>query len=359
MHPGELPDDLRRYHRQALLPAVGQEGQQRLRSAHAAIVGVGALGSVAADILARAGVGTLTLVDRDVVELTNLQRQTLYAEADLGQPKVEAAARRLQAVNAHCRVFAEAEDLGPATAERVLGLLGPPESRPGVLIDGADNFELRYLLNDLAVKHQIPLVYGGAVAASGTQATFLPGQGPCLRCIEPDPPVGGAAAAGGTCDTAGIFAPVSVIVAACQAADAIKVLLGRLDLLSGTMLSMDLLDNRRRRVDLRQARDPDCPCCAHHRFEFLNAKSVSRCTLLCGRNAVQVAPGGSADRSLADLADRLASGGARRVELAAACVRAELDAGHALTVFADGRAIISGTTDTALARSIYARHIGA
>jgi adenylyltransferase/sulfurtransferase len=343
-----------------LLPAVGVEGQRRLASAHAAIVGVGALGSVVADLLCRAGVGTLTLVDRDVVELTNLQRQTLYDQRDVGTPKVEAAARRLGAINSSCRVYAEIEDLHGEVAERVLGLLGPPDSRPGVLIDGADNFELRFLLNDLSVKHGVPLVYAGAVGSAGTQGTFTPALGgPCLRCVLSEPPAGGAAAAGGTCDTAGIFAPVSMIVAACQAADAIKLLLGRADLLSGTLLSMDLMANQRRRVDLRGSRDPDCPCCGQRRFEFLDARRGSGATVLCGRNSVQIGATSPMRGDLLELHDHLRRAGVQRLEYAESLVRCTLEGGHGLTVFADGRAIISGTTDIQLARSLYARYVGA
>lgn len=360
----ELPAHLARFHRQAILPGVGAEGQERLARSHAAIIGVGALGCVTADLLCRAGVGTLTLVDRDVVELTNLQRQTLFDESDVGQPKAEAAQRRLGRVNRACRVFAEVEDLRADNAPRVLGLLGEAGARPGVLIDGTDNFETRYLLNDLAVVHGVPYVYAGAVGTTGAMTTVVPGVTPCLRCLHPRPPEGGANEVGGTCDTAGIFGPASMIVAACQASDAIKVLLGRADLLSPTLLQLDLWSNHRRRVELSSARDPDCPCCARGVFAFAQGGGASRTTVLCGRNSVQVAPGaaGGARRDLHALAVSLRAAGLQNVQASPSMVHAAVPAERdplSITVFTDGRTIVTGTTDVSLARSVHARYVGA
>lgn len=359
-----LPDNLRRFARQAILPGVGVEGQSRLARSHAAIVGIGALGCLIADLLARAGVGTLTLVDRDVVELTNLQRQTLFSEADAraGTPKAEAAAARLAQVNSQCRVFAEVEDLRHDQAERVLGLLASPDDHPGVIVDGTDNFQTRYLLNDLAVKHGVPLVYGGAVGTVGTQMTIVPGVTPCLRCIEPEAP--GMTQAGQTCDTAGIFAPVSSIVASCEAGDAIKVLLGRTDLLSGTLLQFDLWSNVRRRIKMDGARDPQCICCGRRTFEYLQGRGAVQGGVLCGRNSVQLAApsGGHAGIELGVVADRLRALGT--ITHTPSLVRASLP-GHTggapveITVFADGRTIVSGTTDVGVAKAIAARILGA
>lgn len=358
----DLPPHLARFHRQAILPGVGAHGQERLARAHAAIIGIGALGCVTADLLCRAGVGTLTLVDRDLVELTNLQRQTLYDEGDVGQPKAEAAARRLGRVNRACRVFAEVEDLRPDNAQRVLGLLGEASARPGVLIDGTDNFETRYLLNDLAVMHGVPYIYAGAVGTTGAMTTVVPGVTPCLRCLHPHPPEGGAHAVGGTCDTAGIFGPASMIVAACQASDAIKVLLGREDTLSSTLLQLDLWSNHRRRVELSKARDPDCPCCGKRHFEFAKGRVGQRTTVLCGRNSVQVSPAGAAYRDLDALAGSLRAAGLRDVYATPSMVRAAVEMDRtplSITVFADGRTIVTGTTDVTLARSLHARLVGA
>lgn len=339
-----------RYHRQEILPGFGAEGQSRLASSHAMVIGLGALGCPAADLLARAGVGRITLVDRDVVEWTNLQRQTLFDEADAraGRPKAEAGAARLRAVNSSIVIDAVTEDFGGAEAERIV--TAPP--RPDVLIDGTDNFQTRYAINDVAVKLGVPYVYGGAVGTGGMSFAVVPGETACLRCVFPDPP---AAGTGATCDTAGIFAPVAAIVGATQAGDAIKIMLGRRERLSGTLLSFDLWANRRARLDLSGARRADCPCCGGRRFEFLGARGDGAVTL-CGRNSVQVWPGRGVD--LAGLAERLTRAGAGPRSEGGA-VRAEPEPGVVLTVFADGRAIIAGTTDHAAARSIYARYVGA
>lgn len=357
-----LPESQRRFARQAILPGVGVEGQARLARSHAAIVGIGALGCVIADLLARAGVGTLTLVDRDVVEMTNLQRQTLFSEADAraGTPKAEAAAARIAAVNSQCRVFAEVEDLRHDQAERVLGLFASPDDRPGVIVDGTDNFQTRYLLNDLAIKHGVPLVYGGAVGTVGTQMTIVPGVTPCLRCIEPEVP---GVQVGQTCDTAGIFAPASSIVASCEAGDAIKVLLGRIDLISGTLLQFDLWSHVRRRIKMDIARDLGCICCGQRTFEFLAGLGAVDGGVLCGRNSVQLAApsGNQVGVELAVVADRLrALGSTTRT---GSLVRASIPgmAGGAaveITVFADGRTIVSGTTDVGIAKAIAARVLG-
>lgn len=370
MHP-----DVARYHRQMLLPGVGPEGQARLARAHAAIVGCGALGCAAADHLARAGVGCLTLVDRDVVEWTNLQRQTLFSEADARDalPKAHAARRRLAEVNSGARLRDVVADLTPANAARLLGLhpADPEVPTPQVLIDGTDNFETRYLLNDLAVRYGTPLVYGGVVAARGMESTFLPrplpspsgdiGPTACLRCMFEDPPPLGSAP---TCDTAGVLGPAVAIVAAVQAADALKILLGRPDLLSPTILDIDLWSNSRRRLTLQ--RRPDCPCCGRGRFDFLD-RAPDADTALCGQDAVQIAaPAAVPHTLLGDLADRLRPHGAVE-RLGAMLVRTRLEHERAddgarpihLTVFADGRAIVKGTTRPARARAVYARYVGA
>lgn len=345
-----------RYHRQQLLPDVGVAGQQRLRESRALIVGCGALGCAQADLLARAGVGQIRIVDRDVVELTNLQRQMLYAEADIGHAKAHAAAARLRAVNSSITIEPEAADCSPVNAERL-------SSDCQVILDGTDNFETRFLLNDVSVSLGVPYVYGGVIAGRGMAATFVPGDGPhstpCLRCVLPEPPPAGSVP---TCDTAGVFGPSVAIVAAQQAADAIKVLLGRTDLLGGTMLDFDLLGNTRRRLALpalvgdRSA----CRCCGLRRFDFLDGELASQAQALCGRDAVQVTPVLSAGLAFDELSERLAvHGPTRRV---GPLLKAEASQGErrfALTIFPDGRAIIGGTEDPAEARSIYARLIGA
>lgn len=367
-----------RYHRQTILPDFGPAAEERLAASHAMIIGLGALGCPAADLLARAGVGTLSLVDRDIVELTNLQRQSLYDERDAaeGAPKAEAAARRLRAVNSSIRIHALVEDFavgggrgasGGADASAEAERIVLPHPRPHILLDCTDNFETRYLINDICVKHAIPYVYGGAVASSGMAMTVLPGVTPCLRCLFPDPPEPGSAP---TCDTAGILGPVAAIVGACQAIDALKLLIGRPDRLSRTLLSFDAWSNQRRRLDLSgpDARRADCPCCALRRFEFLAGAAQSGHRVLCGRNSVQITPARAATLDLAALGSRLAiasgasPGGMQNFTLAPTHLKARVDLDGApfdLTIFPDGRAIIGGATDPAVARGVYAKFIGA
>lgn len=350
-----------RYRRQEILPDVGREGQARLGRAHAAVVGLGALGCAAADHLARAGVGRMTLIDRDMVEWTNLQRQSLYEERDAAErlPKAEAAHRRLAAVNSGIELVSHIADLTPGNAEALLA--GGPA--PGVIVDGTDNFETRFLLNDVAVKHGVPYVYGGVVGTRGMQMTIRPGATACLRCVfdEPPPP-----ASQPTCDTAGVLGPAVGIVGACEASDALRVLLGRGATIPPTLLEFDLWEGRRRRLDLSAARREDCVCCGRRLFEFLEGgRGGSDAVALCGRDAVQVSPppgGGRLD--LEALAGRLAAAGAvtlRPFMLRCALAGEMTEAGGRLelTIFRDGRTIVQGTTRPERARSVYAKYVGA
>lgn len=344
-----------RYHRQMLLPEVGELGQDRLARGRVLIVGCGALGCAQADMLARAGVGHIRIVDRDVVEPTNLQRQTLYAEADLGKAKALAAAERLHAVNSGITIEPIAADVTSENARELA-------RDAGVIVDGTDNFETRFLLNDVSVMLGVPYVYGGVIASRGMAATFVPGGGPhatpCLRCVLPEPPPAGSVP---TCDTAGVLGPAVMIVAAQQATDALKVLLGRHDLLSGTLLEFDLFGNTRRRLrlaDLVGDRSA-CRCCGQGRFDFLDGGLAAAAQALCGRNAVQVTPPPGARVELGALRERLSAHGP--CALVGPLLKADVDGGakrYGLTIFPDGRAIISGTDDPAEARSVYARLIG-
>jgi molybdopterin-synthase adenylyltransferase len=342
--------DLSRYHRQMLLPDFGEEGQQRISRGRVLIVGVGALGCGVADQLARAGAGALTLLDRDLVDWTNLQRQTLYEEEDAkgALPKAEAARARLSRVNSQIEITALVRDLTSTNAEATL-----ESARPDVIVDGTDNFETRYLLNDLSVKHGIPFVYGGAVGTRGMAATFVPGRGPCLRCIFEEAPPPGTTP---TCDTAGVLGAPVMIVASCEAVDAIKVLMGRTDLVSTTLLDFDAwnLENRRR-LDISESKRADCPCCGQRRFEFLEGGG-GESAALCGQNAVQVAPARVTDIDLEELVRRWRGvGEVSSTRFFARCVSAGLE----LTVFEDGRAIVRGTREPSVARSLYAKLVGA
>ncbi len=363
----ERAQEIDRHHRQSLLPQVGPEGTARLRESHALLVGLGALGSVVADALVRAGVGRLTLIDRDVVELTNLQRQILFTESDAadGLPKAEAARRRLHEIDSTARVHAVVDDLNPANAERLIDAADPPH----ILIDGTDNFETRFLLNDLAVQRGIPFVSAGVVGVAGTQCTILPrGQHtpwnptPCLRCLLPEPP---DPASLPTCDTAGVLAPAVSIVASFETVEAMKILLGRFDDIRRTLLEINAWTG-----DVRYLRaespDPDCPCCARRAFNSLEGAGFSGVASLCGMNAVQITPAARSGREidLARLAKALRPHG--RFERTPFLMRGDLlsekpDSGDAvrMTVFPTGRAIISGVRTESRARAIYARYVGA
>lgn len=345
-----------RYHRQRILPGIGDAGQERIARSRVAIIGVGALGCALADMLARAGVGRLVLIDRDIVESTNLQRQVLFDEADAAArtPKAIAAKQRLARINSSIHVTAEVADLGPEDAEELIGL--PLEEGETLIIaDGTDNIDTRYILNDVAVKHGVPYVYGGVVATRGMQATFLPSAGPCLRCLFPEPPPPGTLE---TCDTAGVLGPAVQIVAAAQAADVLKIAAGAPGALSGTMLEFDVWSNTRRRLDLKNARDPSCTCCGGRIFEFLDKRRGFEAKSLCGQHAVQIRPAGGRHKvDLTALAQRLrAFGGA---EVKGQVVRANLrEEGLEIAVFADGRAIVYGTDRPETARTVFSRYVG-
>lgn len=344
-----------------LLPGWGEPGQERLAASHALVVGCGALGCIAADLLARAGVGHLTLLDRDIVEPTNLERQSLFSEADLDAPKAIAARDRLARVNSTIRIEACPIDLDHANAERAVRDAIPMGAEPrSAILDGTDTFETRLLLNDLSVKLGIPYFYAGVVGARATAFPILPG-GPCLRCILEEPP-----AAAETCETSGVFGPAVWIIAAVQAGEAIKRLIGQDARISRTLLSFDLWENRRQRIELPPAR-PDCPCCGQRRFEHLDGTLEREAVRLCGRSGVQIAPlpvhhPGPID--LAAMATRLRTLGpiARwdgMIRLTLEHERADDPARPIeLCLFADGRALVLGTSSVMRARTIHARALG-
>lgn len=332
-----------RYSRQILFPGLGEEGQQRLSEACAAIVGCGALGNFQADALARAGVGRLRLIDRDYVEWSNLQRQCLFEEADAEQalPKAVAAARRLKRVNSEIEAVPLVADVTPENVEELLG-------GAQVVLDGTDNFETRYLINDFCVSRSIPWIYGGAVGSYGIAMPVLPGETPCLKCLYPEPPSGDQP----TCETAGVLNVVPQLIAAVQTAEALKILAGRREAVSRRITTADLWSGVLRQVEMPQ-RDPQCPACAQGNFLHLEGSGRAPISL-CGRNAVQIHER-SRPVDLRALAERLSRlGEVRSNEFA---VRFQAPP-YELTIFPDGRAIIKGTTDPALARSLYARYVG-
>ncbi len=306
------------------------------------IAGCGALGTVQAESLARAGVGRLTLIDRDFVEQSNLHRQFLFDEADAfaGTPKAIAAARRIASINSEIQVHPQVIDLEPRTIRDAC-------EGAHLILDATDNFETRYLINDYAVSSGTPWIYGAAVGTYGISLTILPGNGPCFRCIYPDPPPGVQP----TCETAGVLGTVTMFIATVQANEALKLLSGNGDALRPDIFTADFWTNRIRESPMPE-RDPNCPACGRREFEWLDGKHRAPVSL-CGRNAVQIHADKPIDlstleRSLNDL------GKVRRNEFALRFTNAQFE----ITVFPDGRAIVKGTTDPGVARSAYSRFIG-
>lgn len=336
-----------RYSRQTRFTPLGAEGQTRLAAGRAVVVGCGALGSVVAMALVRAGVGFVRLIDRDVPERSNLPRQVLFDEADVaaGLPKAVAAARHLTAINSAATIEPIVADLTAANAADVLGGVD-------VIVDGSDNFEARYLVNEYACRHGVPWVYGGAIGAEGRVLTIVPGRTACLRCLVPEPPAAGALP---TCDTAGILGPAALVVGAVEAAEAIKLLAGARDMIASRMLVCDLWENVWRTIDLTALAAEGCPTCRGGDFPWLEGRLGGRPTALCGREAVQVMPA-TPGIDLTALAARLGDVGS--VTGNPWIVRAQVEPGIELAVFADGRAIVSGTRDEARARGIVARYLG-
>jgi adenylyltransferase/sulfurtransferase len=338
---------IERYIRQIRFPPLGEEGQRRLASARALVCGCGALGSVIANTLVRAGVGAVRIVDRDFVELSNLSRQTLFDEADAaaGLPKAVAAAEKLRRINSSVEIEPVVADVNHANVERFCDGVD-------VILDGTDNFETRFLINDAAVKLRLPWIYGGCVGAEGQTMTIIPGETPCLGCLMETCPQPGSTP---TCDTAGILGPIVGVIASIEAVEAIKILSGNRQAISRQLTIVDLWQNRIKQVDVRRLREQaDCAACKRGEFTWLAGREGGRTAVLCGRNAVQLShPGASI--SLVDLAQRLA--GAGSVTLNQYLLRLQVPA-YEITVFADGRAIISGTDDIAVARTVYAKYVG-
>ena len=363
-----MSHDLARYHRQILLPGFGEGGQRQLLGSTALLLGCGALGSVAADMLARAGVGHLVIVDRDIIELTNLQRQVLFDEHDVADavPKSEAAKRKLAKINSQVRVTAIVDDINHTNIERFA-------EGVDVLVDGLDNFETRYLANDLAVKNGLPYVYGAAVGTTGMAFPVLPhteGDAawestedgslatPCLRCLFEEAPPPGTSP---TCDTIGVISSAVAIIANFQVAETLKILTGNYDRVSRTLLNLDLWANEILQLKVTNAYDTaDCPCCKHRQFDYLDGKAGSSAASLCGRNAVQLRHRQQSDGvDLDAVATRLRRhGDVRANEFMLQAQLTESDSNYEITVFLDGRAIVKGTDEPGVARSIYAKYVG-
>lgn len=349
---------LARYNRQMLWPQIGIEGQKKLGASKVLLVGCGALGTTLANLLARAGVGHLTIIDRDFIEITNLQRQVLFDHDDIDQnlPKSVAAQRKIARINPDVTVEAIVADVNHVNIEGYA-------AGKDLLLDGTDNFETRFLINDVSVKHHIPWIYGAVISAMGLAMNIVPEETPCLRCIfETSPPPG----MNPTCDTAGVLGPTVSIVSSWQAMEAMKLLTGNRADLSPYLFSFDMWDNRYQQLNVKKARETsDCPCCKHKDFEYLSGKFTSATTSLCGRNAVQISrQADGAKINFEHIATNLRGvGKATFNKFMLKCPIVE-GAGERrkefeLTLFADGRAIIKGTNDASVARNVYAKYVGA
>ncbi|HKO63399.1 MAG TPA: ThiF family adenylyltransferase [Pyrinomonadaceae bacterium] len=337
---------IERYSRQILFSGIGEEGQRRLLESRVLMIGCGALGSAHAESLARAGVGKLRIADRDFVEASNLQRQTMFTESDAVEriPKAVAAQNHIREINSEIEVEAEVTDVNHSNIENLV-------RDCDVVLDGTDNFATRYLINDACVKHNINWIYGAAVGSYGVTMTVLPHQSPCLRCVfEEAPP----AASAPTCDTAGVIMPVISVVSAVQVTEALKLLTGQHENLNKSLMQFDVWRNEWRRIN-PGPRSPDCPTCARGIFETLEATSGDFAAVLCGRDAVQISPSQGTQINFEELAHRLKPSG--EVKFNDYLLRFRTGE-FELTIFRDARSIIRGTSEIKTARSLYAKFVG-
>src|SRR3954447_3381289 len=344
----ETADPRDRYSRQLRFPALGAGGQRKHADSRVALCGCGALGTVLANHLARAGVGKIRIIDRDFIETHNLQRQILFDEGDVADnlPKAEAAARKLRRINSAITIEPVVTDIDHTN---ILDLVGDAD----LILDGTDNFETRYLINDAAVKLGKPWIFGGVLGSEGQTMTIIPGRTPCIRClIETSPPPGMTP----TCETAGVLGPAVAVIASFEAVEAIKLLTGATDALNTELIMVDVWDWTFRRLKVAGLLGKvDCPCCQRRRFEWLDGALGSHTTTLCGRNAVQIATRRPEPLDFAELAMRLSP--LAEVRHNSFMLRFATE-GHEFTVFPDGRAIIKGTNDIAKARTLYAQFVG-
>ena len=336
-----------RYSRQTLFSPIGDGGQAHIRQKHVLLLGAGALGSANAEALTRAGVGKLTIVDRDYVESSNLQRQQLYTEQDVEDklPKAEAAKRHLHAINHEVDVAAVIMDATAHTLEPLL-------DHVDLIIDATDNFETRMIINDLSQKLQIPWIYGACVGSVGMTMTILPGKTPCMNCLMKTIPVQGM-----TCDTGGIISPAVTMVVAHQTAEALKILVEDWEAVRPTLVTFDLWRNQYQTIKLTKAKKTDCLSCGEQRtYPFLNADNMTKTAVLCGRDTVQVRPSNPLKLQLEKLAKDL-KGSDYLVKVNPFLLSCEKD-GERMVIFQDGRALIHGTKDMVRAKALYQRILG-
>ena len=334
-----------RYSRQVILENIGEDGQAKLLKSSVAIVGCGALGTIAANNLARAGVGKLIIIDRDFVELNNLQRQMLFDENDVGTPKAVAAAEKINAINSEIEVNPVIKDLNYTNVEELIGNVD-------LVIDGTDNIQTRMLVNDLCVKNDIPWIYTGAIGTSGMSMNILPGKA-CIRCLYPGVPKAGSLP---TCDTMGVLNTITVIMGSIETTEAIKILLGFYDDEKSSNSNLIVYDTWNHSFDsIKVKKNEKCECCVNKNYEYTDSDDQEIITSLCGRNAIQITPADPKELSLKHIAEKLEKLG--KVKCSDFIMIFTTDKNE-ISLFRDGRAIIKGTNDEKVARSIYARYVG-
>lgn len=334
-----LADD--RYSRQIMLKNIQEEGQEKLAKSQVLVIGCGALGTTIANNLVRSGIGHVKVVDRDIVELNNLQRQNLFDEDDVDFPKASIAAEKLKKINSDVEVEFIIDDVNHENIERII-------SGMDLVLDGTDNMLIRFLINDACVKHGIPWIYGGAIETYGITMNIIPNKTPCFRCLIQDLPEAGSLS---TCDTVGVLNSIPEIIGSIQSTEALKILLGK-DI-NKSLLTYDVWSHTFNNMKIKK-RD-DCECCGKHNFEFLNAKKRETMISLCGKGAIQITPVNEVKISFEDLGKKLHKLG--EVDFHKLVLRFKIP-NYELNIFKNGRTIIIGTNDKKIAKSLYAKYIG-
>ena len=330
-----------RYSRQILLKNIQKEGQDKLLNSRVVIIGCGALGTNIANNLVRAGIGYLRVVDRDIVELNNLQRQNLFNEDDIGSSKAEASAEKLKKINSEVRIESIADDVNYKNIERII-------KNMDVILDGTDNMLVRFLINDACVKHDIPWIYGGAIETYGMTMNIIPQKTPCFRCLIHNLPETGSLP---TCDTVGVLNSIPEIIGSIQSTEALKIILGT-DI-NKDLLTYDVWIHDFNNISIKKR--VDCECCGKHNFEFLNAKKKEKMISLCGKGAIQITPASEVEISFEELGKKLQKLG--EINYHKLILRFKIP-GYELNIFKNGRTIIIGTNDKKIAKSLYAKYIG-
>ncbi len=343
-----MDKSLERYSRQILYPHMGEERQKDMMNSSVVVVGCGALGTVSSSYLARAGIGKLRIIDRDFIEENNLQRQILFDEDDIAEnlPKAIAAQKKLQKINSSINIEGLVTDINYSNIEELTG-------EADIIIDGTDNFETRFLINDYCIKNNIPWIYGACIGSRGLMMNIIPSKTPCLRCVFETMPQMGSFP---TCDTAGVIGPIAGIIASFQVAEAIKILTGDYVSASKKLFEIDVWTLKLRQIDVsRLTEENDCPTCKLHNYKFLKAEDGAMVSFLCGKNAVQIMAKNTGSLDLAQLAKRLE--GSTVVNYNSFMLKFKIK-DNDFTVFPDGRAIITGTDDTSIAKNLYSKYLG-